>query len=71
MSNKKGQRGKSPCKTLGWLKHCCHNQGFSYLDHGTLFEKPELLGADGIHLLEKGKSIFTHRLARLVKRALN
>ena len=45
--------------------------GFSYLDHGTCFEKPGLLRADGVHLSENGKSIFGHRLAKLVKRALN
>ena len=54
-----------------WLWDWCHSQGFGYLDHGTRFEKPGLLGADGVHLSEKGKSIFGHRLAKLVKRALN
>lgn len=71
MSNQKGQRGKSPCKILGWLQHWCHSQRFSYLDHGTLFEIPDLLGADGAQLPEKGKGIFAHRPASLVKRALN
>ena len=53
------------------LRDWCHSQGFSYLDHGTRFEKSALLGADGVHLSAKGKSIFGHRLAKLVKRALN
>ena len=47
-----------------------HSQGFSYLDHGTRFQKPGLLGADGVHLSEKGKTLCAHRLAKLVKRAL-
>jgi len=45
--------------------------GFTYLDHGIHFEKPGLLGADGVHLLEKGKSMFGHRHGKLVKRDLN
>lgn len=32
--------------------------------------KPGLLGADGLHLAEKGKSIISHRLAKLVGRVL-
>lgn len=71
MSSQKGQWRKSPCEIVGWLQHWCHSQGFGSLDHGTLFEKPDLLGADGVLLPEKGKSVFAHRLARLVKRALN
>jgi len=43
----------------------------SFLDHRTPFEKPGLAAADGVHLSEKGKSTFRHRLAKLVKRALN
>lgn len=31
--------------------------------------KPGLLGADGVHLSEKRKSLFGHRLAKLVNRA--
>ncbi|XP_010293539.1 PREDICTED: uncharacterized protein LOC104627127, partial [Phaethon lepturus] len=38
-------------------------------DHGTCFEKPGLLGADRVPLSGKGKSIISHRLAKLVKRA--
>ena len=34
-----------------------------------LFEKTGLLGADGVHLTEKWKSIFHYRLAKLVKRS--
>ncbi|PKU42754.1 hypothetical protein llap_6937 [Limosa lapponica baueri] len=49
----------------------CHSQGFGYLDHRTRFEKPGLLGANGVHLSDKGKSIFSQRLAKLMKRASN
>lgn len=38
-------------------------------EHGTGFEKPGLLGANGVHLSETGKSICGVRLAKLVKRA--
>jgi len=31
-----------------WLQNWCHIQGFGYLDHGTRFEKPGLLGAGGM-----------------------
>jgi len=44
---------------------------FGYLEHENWFEKPDLLVADGVPLTEKGKSIFGHSLAKLVKRALN
>jgi len=54
-----------------WLQDSCHIQGFSYLGHATHFEKPDLLTADEVHLSKQGKSIFGHRLAKLVKRALN
>lgn len=39
--------------------------------HQTCFEQPGLLEADGVHLSEKAKSTFTHRLAKLENRALN
>jgi len=54
-----------------WLQDWCHSQGFGYLDHVNRFEKPGLLGADVVLLSEEGKSIFGHRLAKLVKRSLN
>jgi len=53
-----------------WLQDWCHSQGFGYLDHGICFEKPGLLEAGGVHLSEKGKSIFGHSLAKLGKRVL-
>lgn len=56
-----------------WLQDRCHNQEFGCLDHQTRFEQPGLLRADAVHLSEKAKkkSIFTHWLAKLEKRALN
>ncbi len=54
-----------------WLREWCYSQGFGYLDHGACFEKPGLLGADGVHLTKRGKSVLGQRLARLVRRALN
>lgn len=50
---------------------CTNSQEFGYLVHVTCFEKPSLLGADGVHLSEKGKTIFRRRLAKLVKRTFN
>lgn len=37
----------------------------------SLLEKPGLLGTDRVHLAQKGKSIFSHRLAKQMKKALN
>jgi len=54
-----------------WLQGWCHSQRFRHLGHGNCFEKPGLLRADGVHLSEKGKSMFGHQLAKLVKRDLN
>ncbi|KAK4826209.1 hypothetical protein QYF61_006153 [Mycteria americana] len=59
------ERASRMWRTNKWLQDWCHSQGFSYLDHGTCFEKPALLGADGVHLSEKGKSIISCRLAKL------
>ena len=50
------------------LRDWCHSQGLGYLDHGTRFEKPGLLGADGVQSVREGEG---HRLAKLVKRTLN
>ncbi|XP_009951398.1 PREDICTED: cAMP and cAMP-inhibited cGMP 3',5'-cyclic phosphodiesterase 10A-like, partial [Leptosomus discolor] len=54
-----------------WYEEWCHSQGSGYWDHGTHFEKAGLLGADGVHLSEKGENIFGQRLASLVRRALD
>lgn len=45
--------------------------GVKYLYRGACFEKPVLLRADGAPLSETGKNILSHRLDRLVKRALS
>ncbi|CAM5099962.1 unnamed protein product [Natator depressus] len=51
-----------------WLQGWCHQEGFSFLDHGMLFQEEGLLSRDGVHRLRKGKSIFGYRLANLVRR---
>ncbi|PKU45290.1 hypothetical protein llap_4393 [Limosa lapponica baueri] len=44
-------KGKVVGRTSGiwhinkWLQDWCHSRGFDYLDHGTHFEKPSLLGS--------------------------
>lgn len=35
-------------------KYCFISLLFGSLDHGTHFEKPGLLGTDGVHLSEEG-----------------
>jgi len=42
-----------------------------HLDCWSYFEKPGLLGTDVVPLTEKRKSIFGHRLAKLMKKALS
>ncbi|XP_075777593.1 uncharacterized protein LOC142827220 [Pelodiscus sinensis] len=53
-----------------WLRRWCRQEGFGFLDHGVLFQEG-LLGGDGVHLSRSGKALFGHRLANLVRRALN
>ncbi|MCQ4187457.1 SGNH/GDSL hydrolase family protein [Klebsiella pneumoniae] len=65
------ERARRIWQVNSWLREWCYSQGFGYLDHGACFEKPGLLGADGVHLTKRGKSVFGQRLARLVRRALN
>lgn len=43
----------------------------SFLDHGAVFEKPRLLGTEGVHMSEEGKGIFSCRLAKFEKTVLN
>ncbi|PKU41657.1 hypothetical protein llap_8032 [Limosa lapponica baueri] len=64
------ERTSQICRVNKWLQGWCHRHGFGYLDHGTHFEKPGVLGADEVHLSEKEKSIFVDRLPKLVKRSL-
>ena len=54
-----------------WLQDWYHSQRFGHLDYRNRFEKPGLLVADGVQLSEKGNSIFSHRLAKMVKVTLN
>lgn len=41
--------------------------GICPLHHGTHFEKPGLLRADGAHLSEEGNSIFIHSFDKMTK----
>lgn len=43
----------------------------SFLNHGVVFEKAILLGTEGVHLSEEGKSIFSCRIAKLMKTVLS
>ena len=54
-----------------WLREWCHEKGFGYLCHETSFAKSGLLGKDGVHLSEKGKTIVGSKLSSLIRRALN
>lgn len=49
----------------------CWQQGFGFQDHKTLFEDQGLLGRDGIHLTMVCRSVFTNKLASLVRTVLN
>ncbi|XP_075769327.1 uncharacterized protein LOC142821635 isoform X1 [Pelodiscus sinensis] len=64
--------GRERCilEVNAWLRRWCHQEGFGFLDHGVLFQEG-LLGGDGVHLSRSGKAWFGHRLANLVRRALN
>ncbi|XP_075768762.1 uncharacterized protein LOC142821506 [Pelodiscus sinensis] len=64
--------GRERCilEVNAWLRRWCHQEGFGFLDHGVLFQEG-LLGGDGVHLSRSGKALFGHRLAKLVRRALN
>uniref|UniRef100_A0A8C3IF96 SGNH hydrolase-type esterase domain-containing protein n=1 Tax=Chrysemys picta bellii TaxID=8478 RepID=A0A8C3IF96_CHRPI len=64
--------GRNRCimEENAWLRRWCRQESFGFLDHGMLFEEG-LLGKDGVHLSRRGKTLFGHRLANLVMRALN
>lgn len=53
------------------LCHLCWQQGFGFYNHRTLFEDPQLMGIDGIHLSKWGTRTFAYRLANLLMGALN
>lgn len=54
-------------KTLCSSSLVCHAQGFGFNDRGSTFEKPCLLGADGIHLSMRSKSSLANKLAQLLR----
>lgn len=54
-----------------WLQDRCHSQGFGFLGRGTHFKKPGPLRADRVYVPAEGKIIFSYRLVKLGKKALN
>ncbi|KAM7138764.1 uncharacterized protein RBU57_016504 [Macrochelys suwanniensis] len=64
--------GRDRCivEVNAWLRRWCRQEGFGFLNHGMLIQEG-LLGRDGVHLSRRGKTLFGHRLANLVRRALN
>mgnify|MGYP001858393753 CR=1 FL=1 len=54
-----------------WLQDRCHRQGFGFLGRGTHFKKPGPLRADRVYVPAEGKIIFSYRLVKLGKKALN
>jgi len=46
-----------------WLWEWCNERGFGYLSNGTTLEKYGLLGEDGVHLSDKGKTIFAYKIS--------
>jgi len=54
-----------------WLRDWCRLWNFIFFDHGEVYTAPGLLATDGVQLSQRGKSILAHKLAGLIKRALN
>jgi len=54
-----------------WLCIWCLHHSFGFFDNGMAYTAPGLLVSDGIHLSQRGKKVFDHKLAGLVDRALN
>lgn len=54
-----------------WLKDWCHRQNFGFFDHGASSMVPTLLKSDGLHPSRESKRIIAHKLAGLIRRALN
>lgn len=52
-----------------WLQKWYCSWRDRFLDHWIILEKPHLLGSDGVHLSEERNSVFSYRLAKIVKRA--
>lgn len=40
-------------------------QSFGFCVHGSTLAKPDFLGADGIHLMNRSRRVFTNKLAGL------
>lgn len=54
-----------------WLKDWYHHQHFVFFDHGANSMVPGLLKSDGLHPPRKSKWTIAHKLAGLIRRALN
>lgn len=54
-----------------WLKDWCHRQNFGFFDHGPSSVVPSLLKSDGLHPSRESKRTIAHKLAGLIRRALN
>lgn len=65
------QRKETRIEVNPWLCSWCSTQGFHFYYHGFTFEKPEMLGAHGIHLTKWDKSVSTSKQAKPIRKALN
>ncbi|GAB0199664.1 cAMP-dependent protein kinase inhibitor alpha [Grus japonensis] len=54
-----------------WLHGWCQCHNFGFFDNGAAYTAPGLMNPDGIHLSQRGKTIFAQELAGLIDRALN
>jgi len=65
---KKSHEGEDLCRNIsGW----CHRHDFGFFDNGMAYTAPGLLASDEIHLPQRRKRVFAHKLAGLIDRALN
>jgi len=64
-------RNRWAWSTNTWLHGWCHCDSFAYFDHGVAYTAPGLLAPDGIHLSQREKRVFAHKLAGSTDRALN
>jgi len=44
---------------------------FGFFDNGMGYTAPGLLASDRVHLCQRGKRVFAHKLVGLIDRALN
>ena len=54
-----------------WLRGWCQGQNLGVFDNEMVYKALGLLASDGIHLSQRGKRVFAHKLAGLIDRALN